>query len=294
MNALTEYERVQALISEENRWLQRQREAPPDRFIHSVIAVEAGGAGDCFFYSLYEALRNSKLKDAVDARFGTAGSNEHFVSQFRNRVAENAGDYIYRMYEDMCHTKISGSYESPESFQEYLDSRAQDSRITRLIFNTFREYNQHNEGCILHTQDSPEVRAFIQQVQIGIRKRGNYIGQMEYEVAKELLRTINIYLDVKYRKVNRLLHIENRITLFNIREGHYQYFKQVTPSRAYSIRDTFNAVSVGSESVEPPPVIALPNAPPPPPMAVAPPPEANQYGFQSSDPSSRRHWVRFP
>jgi hypothetical protein len=37
-----------------------------------------------------------------------------------------------------------------------------------------------------------------------------------------------------------------------------------------------------------------PYAPPPPPMAVAPPPEANQYGSQSSDPSSRRHWVRFP
>jgi Tfp pilus assembly protein FimV len=37
-----------------------------------------------------------------------------------------------------------------------------------------------------------------------------------------------------------------------------------------------------------------PYAPPPPPMAVAPPPDANQYGSQSSDPSSRRHWVRFP
>ena len=37
-----------------------------------------------------------------------------------------------------------------------------------------------------------------------------------------------------------------------------------------------------------------PYAPAPPPLAVAPPPEANQYGSQSSDPSSRRHWVRFP
>jgi Tfp pilus assembly protein FimV len=37
-----------------------------------------------------------------------------------------------------------------------------------------------------------------------------------------------------------------------------------------------------------------PYAPPPPPMAVAPPPDANQYGSQSSDPSSRRLWVRFP
>jgi hypothetical protein len=37
--------------------------------------------------------------------------------------------------------------------------------------------------------------------------------------------------------------------------------------------------------------------PPPPPMAFAPPPppaEANQNGSQSSDPSSRRLWVRFP
>ena len=35
-------------------------------------------------------------------------------------------------------------------------------------------------------------------------------------------------------------------------------------------------------------------APAPAPTAVAPPPDANQYGSQSSDPSSRRHWVRFP
>lgn len=37
-----------------------------------------------------------------------------------------------------------------------------------------------------------------------------------------------------------------------------------------------------------------PYAPAPPPMALAPAPDANQYGSQSSDPSSRRHWVRFP
>ena len=42
---------------------------------------------------------------------------------------------------------------------------------------------------------------------------------------------------------------------------------------------------------------APPAPPPPPPMAFAPPPppvEANQNGSQSSDPSSRRLWVRFP
>ena len=34
---------------------------------------------------------------------------------------------------------------------------------------------------------------------------------------------------------------------------------------------------------------------PPPPVAIAsPPPDTNNYGSQSSDPSSRRHWVRFP
>ena len=34
---------------------------------------------------------------------------------------------------------------------------------------------------------------------------------------------------------------------------------------------------------------------PPPPVAIAPPPpDTNNYGSQSSDPSARRHWVRFP
>jgi hypothetical protein len=41
----------------------------------------------------------------------------------------------------------------------------------------------------------------------------------------------------------------------------------------------------------------LPPPPPAPPVAFAPPPppaEVNQYGSQSSDPSSRRLWIRFP
>jgi hypothetical protein len=51
----------------------------------------------------------------------------------------------------------------------------------------------------------------------------------------------------------------------------------------------------------PPPPPPLPLPPPPPPqaplVAFAPPPppaEENQNGSQSSDPSSRRLWVRFP
>lgn len=37
-----------------------------------------------------------------------------------------------------------------------------------------------------------------------------------------------------------------------------------------------------------------PYAPPPPVAIASPPPEANPYGSQSSDPSARRLWVRFP
>lgn len=37
-----------------------------------------------------------------------------------------------------------------------------------------------------------------------------------------------------------------------------------------------------------------PFAPPPPVAIASPPPDTNNYGSQSSDPSSRRHWVRFP
>lgn len=37
-----------------------------------------------------------------------------------------------------------------------------------------------------------------------------------------------------------------------------------------------------------------PYAPPPPVVSASPSSEENQYGSQSSDPSSRRFWVRFP
>ena len=37
-----------------------------------------------------------------------------------------------------------------------------------------------------------------------------------------------------------------------------------------------------------------PYAPPLPTAMASPPPDSNNYGSQSSDPSSRRHWVRFP
>ena len=273
MNALTEYERVQGLIAEENRWIQGRRKAPPDIFIQSVEVKEAGGAGDCFFYSLYEALLSSNLKDLVDANLGTAvkkgkkgkrDEKSHFVSQFRNLVAENADDYIYEVYENMCDTKTSGDYESQKSFREYLMSTQQDKWLTTLIFEALKGYSKRNPDCVLHTQHSSEVDAFIQQVKKNISTRGKYIGQIEYEVAKKLLRTVNIYLDVKYREVTHLLRIERRITLLNLGEGHYQYFKPAAMSNAPSVRDTFNAVSVVSDPAEVSSVVTLPNALPPP------------------------------
>jgi len=229
-------EKILTLIGEENRG------AVPQEYLTDVRAVEAGGGGDCFFYSIHDALVNRKLKDRVDARFGTAGTKEQFVTLFRAVVANNAGEDLSILYQETCISKI-GQYSDINEFRSFLQTSENPYWLNTLLIDTFRNYDSRRDGCLVNEPASPEVLKFIRQGKAGITRRTNFVGQLEVAITQRLLQEVGVYLDIKASKFSQLLNIENRITLYNIGAGHYQYFRPVASSRASSIDDTFTVVS---------------------------------------------------
>ena len=229
-------EKILTLIGEENRG------GVPPEHLTDVRAVEAGGGGDCFFYSIHDALVNRKLKGRVDARFGTAGTKEQFVTLFRAVVANNADEDLATLYQETCISKIS-QYNDINEFRSFLQTSENPSWLNTLLIDTFRNYDSRRDGCLLNEPASPEVLKFIRQGKAGITRRTNYVGQLEVAITQRLLQEVGVYLDIKASKFSQLLNIENRITLYNIGAGHYQYFRPVASSRAASIDDTFTVVS---------------------------------------------------
>jgi hypothetical protein len=229
-------EKILTLIGEENRG------GVPPEHLTDVRAVEAGGGGDCFFYSIHDALVNRKLKDRVDARFGTAGTKEQFVTLFRAVVANNAGEDLSILYQETCISKI-GQYSDINEFRSFLQTSENPYWLNTLLIDTFRNYDSRRDGCLVNEPASPEVLKFIRQGKAGITRRTNFVGQLEVAITQRLLQEVGVYLDIKASKFSQLLNIENRITLYNIGAGHYQYFRPVASSRASSIDDTFTVVS---------------------------------------------------
>ena len=229
-------EKILTLIGEENRG------GVPPEHLTDVRAVEAGGGGDCFFYSIHDALVNRKLKGRVDARFGTAGTKEQFVTLFRAVVANNADEDLSTLYQETCNNKI-GQYNDINEFRSFLQISENPYWLNTLLIDTFRNYDSRQVGCLLNEPASPEVLKFIRRGKAAITTRTNYVGQLEVAITQRLLQEVGVYLDIKASKFSQLLNIENRITLYNIGAGHYQYFRPVASSRAASIDDTFTVVS---------------------------------------------------
>ena len=232
--------KIIALISDENRGQVQQQ------YLTAVTAVDAGGAGDCFFYSLHDALIDRGLKQQFDTAFGTQGTKNTFVGKFRNALAENANDALIQRYRTECENKIQ-SYPTPEAYNMYLRASANPVWLTHMLYNTFQKSTQEQHGCLELKDESPEIQAFVKRGQAEIKKRGNYIGELEATIAKTLIHDkANIYLDIKSSKRGSLINIKNRIVLYNQGEGHYQFFKYTGNSTALNVDDAFSIVSEGN------------------------------------------------
>ena len=153
-----------------------------------------------------------------------------------------ADEDLATLYQETCISKIS-QYNDINEFRSFLQTSENPSWLNTLLIDTFRNYDSRRDGCLVNEPASPEVLKFIRRGKTAITTRTNFVGQHEAAITKRLLQEMGIYLDIKASKFSQLLNIENRITLYNIGAGHYQYFRPVASSRAASIDDTFTVVS---------------------------------------------------
>ena len=62
-----------------------------------VTIRDAGGGGDCFYYSLYEALKESKSIDSTCTFWDLPKTKSAFVAEFRVLISQNAEEDLRRM-----------------------------------------------------------------------------------------------------------------------------------------------------------------------------------------------------
>jgi len=198
-----------------------------------VRSVEAGGAGDCFYYSLFEALRKQNLLDRV----AISTEKQVFVNRFRSIISQNADSLLLELYRLVCDARAT-EYHSDDAFEEYIRTSEYPTWLSDLLLDTF----PFGAACLEHAVDSEAVQRFIRRAKYQMTVRGNYVSSIEPRVAQEYLRGLGIVLDIKNRFVTQLLNVKDRIVLRNISAGHYQYYEFLESDSARNINDAYSVV----------------------------------------------------
>ena len=170
-----------------------------------VTLKDAGGNGNCFYYSLFEALSNRGLLLKTKDILKISTSKEGFNTTFREYVSKNMklDDFV----KSMKHLKTT----ELDTFKVALEGFPQD------IVNAF---NSSNEA------DIPK------QIRESMKTPCTYVTQLEVQAIQELLlEKCNILLHVLSTPWTtspnqaHALNIPNRIVLVNLGNEHYQYYE---------------------------------------------------------------------
>jgi hypothetical protein len=172
-----------------------------------VKIVEAGGGGDCFYFSVFEALQNKGLLDIVSNTFKIPKDKDGFNLGFRKVLSDSLDDDLKVLIKEVCNVLVSG-----DPIDGILSE--QPGYLATIL-------GSMNLGCL------DDIKPILIRIKEAIKQRGTWAGQIEVAKAKELLEGYcGIYLDIKKRRLYRLFNFDNRIVLFNDGNGrHFQWFK---------------------------------------------------------------------
>ena len=176
-----------------------------------ALAVEAGGRGNCFFYSLHAALDNKGLLNNVCAVLGLSIEKEAFNTGFRNllSLSPELRDQYSTVISNLCEQIVNG-FSINASLRDIPDQHA---KILRKLDLT---------NCF------PIQQTLLDELLDATSTSGVYVGEVEVKIVAEILRTIcNVYLDIKSRLLARVVPYDNRVVLYNINSGHYQWLKLI-------------------------------------------------------------------
>jgi hypothetical protein len=144
--------------------------------------VEHGSDGNCFFYSIYAALKNQNLLDNVKELFPGIGNNKtSFTKAFRNLIVEQSktpGSGVDNSLEEYYNNLL----ESDDAFRVY--------EIQGWVNTLFNQCNKNNTPA--------DIKNFKNKVLNAIKTTKNPVQQLECDCITVILKDLfNITVTIK-------------------------------------------------------------------------------------------------
>jgi hypothetical protein len=184
-----------------------------------VREEDAGGGGDCFYYSLYASLEAQSLLDTVCSTFGLGKSRtkEDFNRSFRRYLASQLPSELLSMIDYLCTIPIG-------SRGIQLGSLSDEYQI--ILRNVTDAQCKNND----YKKD------LVRQLQAATSTDRVWAGQPEVRLTKHLLTTVGIVLHIDNDEgypapppTAAFVYAPNRIILRRVHGNHYHWYRFLIP-----------------------------------------------------------------
>jgi len=196
-----------------------------------VQAIESGGEGNCFFYSLFEALQFYKLLDCVHNIFEFKDDKEDFNIKFRDYLSSNLDEELNGFVNYYCQLNNNKEDVNGRPITQQEINEIKSGIINTLSHNMRELLSKAGEFTETKCHDKIYINTIVEKMKEIIRKNFNYVSEFEVNKVIALLKNVcNITIKIKYENLNKVDFNPNEIIFYNIGEGHYQWFKKISPT----------------------------------------------------------------
>jgi hypothetical protein len=192
---------------------------------HNWQLCDAGGGGNCFYYSVYEALHADELLGKLQSALDPLPLDTLNKTNFNLTMRTIVGDYL---------NTPAGSTIFNNFYKLMTDALTENYNDV----NFYRDHEEYLKWLIDLYYESDTFIDFKQAVISEIKKEGVYVQSLEIEIVKFLLKQAGIHLFVDqsnnqkiYLKTRKLSGEGNRmlpaIYIFNdpYGQGHFKWLK---------------------------------------------------------------------
>ena len=181
---------------------------------YPVKLLDAGGGGNCFFFSLYEAAKNTGVLGKITTKFPAVNtsSKERFNDTFRSALATYINTHNFaKQYDGFLSLKNQSI--DKDDWMEQLQSMFPDWYVKAFPF-----------------PDGPRNPEYYKtQIAQGVSQTGNYVGDIEVSAARNMLDECGIWIQSFSKmpttmNLRRVFNGKSLLNLYNQSEMHWQYF----------------------------------------------------------------------
>jgi hypothetical protein len=222
-NSIKDLDEAKSIATSENRADKPIKGGPPVTLSPKALptkVIDAGGSGNCFFFSMYEALCDNNLLTDVCDKLKISNKREQFNLNFRKLLSESQlleDDYLSTV-KRLCELKfgVLQPGDTRSSFDEMLKGLPlQQKTLLKSL---------QKKSC-------GDTDIIVNALKNAIKINKVWVGEIEVNCVKQILwDECKVVLDIKKRTISPLLPKKNRIVLYNEEENHYKWFQLIKPT----------------------------------------------------------------